>query len=336
MTHRRDDHRRRRNTLGYLWVALLSIVALWLSPMSVVRAHATPACGTSSLDGTGLLGSSGSADPFGSTGSSGSGGASGRSMVRSVDVHGLQRTYRIHLPAGYSGTARVPLILAFHGHDEAAATFERYTGLSDLPAIVVYPNGLRGTDGKTSWQGAPYSSPRADDLAFTRAVLTSVAARECVDPNRVSVVGRSNGGGFVGMLACRMPWPFAAFATVSAAYYSPYATKCAAPQPISLIDFHGTADRVIHYRGGVRFGARYLPVDAWLNRWITRAGCVPTPIAIPANLTATRLDWPLCAATGREVVHYRIDGGTHQWPEAVGLPVAQVIWRFFWLHPRGI
>lgn len=199
---------------------------------------------------------------------------------------------------------------------------------------MAYPNGLPGAGGTTSWEGAPYSSPRADDLSFTRALVTTVRVRDCVDPNRIYAVGRSNGGGFVGMLACRMPTLFAAYATVGAAFYLPAAANCRGGAPVSVVDFHGTDDRVIRYGGGVRFGARYLSVDAALHRWITRAGCVTAPIAVPATISTTRLDWPLCAVGGREVVHYRIAGGSHLWPDFPGFSAPQKIWNFFWLHPR--
>ncbi|MFW0792792.1 PHB depolymerase family esterase [Gordonia sp. CPCC 205515] len=326
----------RRRTFGHTCVALLSIAVVLLTGMRG-RADAAPQpaaaiCGTGSSGSTGSLGSTGSAGSSGSRDLSGP----GRTEVRSMTVGGLQRSYRIHFPGGYNGTAAVPLIVAFHGHAEQSRDFEQYSGLSRLPAIVLYPNGLRGTRGTTSWQGAPYSARRADDLAFTRALVATTRARECVDPGRIYAVGRSNGGGFVGMLACRMPAMFAAYATVSAAFYLPAAANCPGAAPVSLIDFHGTSDAVIHYGGGVRFGARYLSVDAALHRWITRAGCIPAPIAVPATLSTIRLDWPLCAALGREVVHYRIAGGTHNWPNSPGFAAADKIWQFFWLHPKGL
>lgn len=310
------------------------MTALVAAVLTTTPAYAAPVpsrpaagCGTGSLGATGSAGAESSSGSFGST------GIGGRTAIRSLQVGAVARTYRIHFPAGYPGAGPVPLILAFHGHTESSGPFERYSGLSGLPAIVVYPDGLRGTDGATSWQGAPYSSPRADDLAFTRAMLGTIGAHECVDRQRIYAVGRSNGGGFVGLLACRMPAQFAAFATVSAAVYRQIAAGCTAPQPVSLVDFHGTADHVIHYGGGTRFGEKYLSVDAWLHRWIARDRCAPAPIAVPVTPNTTRFDWPACP-DGREIVHYRIAGGTHRWPDAAGLPAAQLIWQFFLAHPR--
>ncbi len=267
----------------------------------------------------------------------------GTTVVRSVEVRGVTRTYRIHVPAGPPTTGRLPLVVAYHGHTERSSTFERRTGLSGLPAVVVYPDALLGTDGKTAWQGAPYSPRRVDDLAFTRAILASVRAEACVDPTRTYAIGRSNGGSLVAMLACTMPWEFTAFATVDAAVYEQSVARCGGGGPaISLIDFHGTADRVIRYDGGRRFGERYLSVSSWLQRWVGRARCMPAPMTLPVNLVVQRLAWLQCAA-GRQITHYRIDGGTHRWPGSAGNPAGggasdtvsatRLIWMFFSTHP---
>ncbi|MFW0787468.1 PHB depolymerase family esterase [Gordonia sp. CPCC 206044] len=282
----------------------------------------------------------------------GSAGACGRwaakpggTITRSVTVGGVVRTYRVHFPSTYTGLTRIPLVIAFHGHAEKGPVFERYTGLSGLPAVVVYPNALRGTDNTTAWQSAPYASRKADDVAFTRAILRSVWAGACVDATRTFAIGRSNGGGLVALLACRMPTRFAAFATISAAVYVGAVAGCRNGPPVSLVDFHGTSDRVIGYNGGRRFGTRYLSSSAWLQRWVQRAGCAPAPLVLPVNPVVERFSWSFCA-TGHSVIHYRINGGTHRWPGSSGNAVAgnisdtidatRLIWLFFMTHPfRG-
>ncbi|MDL9937318.1 PHB depolymerase family esterase [Gordonia sp. ABSL1-1] len=266
------------------------------------------------------------------------------SAVRTLRVAGVERSYRIHVPVGIGPR---PLVLAFHGHGERNVSFERYTGLSKLPAIVVYPEALRGVGGTPAWQGAPYSSPRSDDIGFTRAILTDVRARLCVDPGRTFVLGRSNGGGLTMLLACRMPGQFAAFAVVNGAVYTRTIAGCR-PRPASVIDFHGTADGTIHYNGGRRFGERYLAVSQWLGMWTRAAGCVSTPLTVATGPSVDRMSWPLCSALGHEVVHYRINGGTHRWPALIDTSPfgsvstgsseltssTAVIWRFFSAHAQ--
>ncbi|WP_244332150.1 alpha/beta hydrolase family esterase [Gordonia polyisoprenivorans] len=267
--------------------------------------------------------------------------------VRTTDVGGVTRTYRVHLPARYTGHTPMPLILAFPGHTEAPTTFERYTGLSALPAVVVCPDGLRGTDGALSWQGAPYSSPRADDIAFTAAILREVRATTCVDRSRTYAVGRSNGGGLVSMLACRMPGQFAAYAIVNGAIYDQSLRGCSASKaPASIIDFHGTADATIHYGGGTRLGGHYAPIFDVVRSWAARNGCIPTPLEIPVYSAVTQFLWPLCRSVGSEISHYRITGGAHVWPGSSAhrgrtgvsdsISATALIWQFFNRHPLAV
>ncbi|WP_244882437.1 alpha/beta hydrolase family esterase [Gordonia desulfuricans] len=263
--------------------------------------------------------------------------------VRTTKVKGVKRSYRLHIPQGYNRSRANPLILAYHGHAENTAAFERYTGLSRLPAIVVYPTGLAGTDGTSSWQGAPYSAPKADDIAFTSAILREVRGLACVDRARTYAVGRSNGGGLVSMLTCRLPREFAAYAVVNPALYAQTWRACPSAPPASVISFHGTADPVIHYAGGVRFGSRYTGIADATQTWARRAGCVPVPITTPVNGVVVRENWPLCSSLGEEIVHYRISGGSHLWPGSAvrtsrtgpsdSISATSLIWQFFGRHP---
>ncbi len=260
------------------------------------------------------------------------------SINRSVTVGGVTRTFRVHLPASYDGRHRQPMILGFHGHAEKSTSFEQYTQLSRLPAVVVYPDGLRGLKNQPAWQGAPYSSPASDDVAFTRAILRDVRSTSCVDAARTFAVGRSNGGGFVALLSCRLPSEFAAFATVDAAVYTASMSGCASAPPVSVIDFHGTDDRVISYDGGVRFGAPYLSSRQWLDSLVRRGHCAPVPVTIPINRHIQQVTWPFCAP-GVMITHSRIVGGSHRWPGSTGNPGAgpisdtisasHMIWAFF-------
>ncbi|GAA1482801.1 PHB depolymerase family esterase [Gordonia sinesedis] len=283
-------------------------------------------------------------DGFGRTTVAGcdTGGLRPGTTTRTTRIGGVARSYRVHVPAGYTGRTPYPLIVAYHGHAERSASFARYTGLSALPAIVVYPDGLRGPDGMLSWQGAPYSSPKADDVAFTAAILRDLRASGCVDRGRTFAVGRSNGGGFAAMLACRLPGTFAAIGVVDAALYNRAPNRCPAAPPTSVIAFHGTADRVIGYGGGMRQGQRYLPVMEWLGSWVRANACLPAPLVVPVNRAVDRFDWALCGDLGTQVTHYRIRGGGHVWPGGSGqrgvsdsIAATSLIWRFFERHGRG-
>ncbi|WP_050947156.1 alpha/beta hydrolase family esterase [Gordonia araii] len=269
--------------------------------------------------------------------------AANSSVSRTLQVNGVERHFRVHLPSGYSRGSAAPLILAFHGRGEKAIWFERYTQLSRLPAIVAYPDGLRSSTGPRSWQSAPYANPKADDIAFTRAIIRKISSEACVDRSRIFAVGRSNGGGLVNLLACQLPGQFAGIAMVSGAFYPQSQRGCQHSRAVSRIEFHGTEDRIVPYDGAYKFGSNLPAVPAYLDRWTVRSGCQqPLERKIASNVT--RIDWFVCRPLGTMVSHVRIDGGTHRWPGSTRsdwrpsdrVNAAALIWQFFQLQRPGL
>ncbi|MFT3900407.1 MAG: PHB depolymerase family esterase [Gordonia sp. (in: high G+C Gram-positive bacteria)] len=264
------------------------------------------------------------------------------SVRRTVNINGVERVYHVQIPGDYDRATRTPLILAFHGHGEMAKWFKHYTQLSRLPAITVFPEGLRGTDGESAWQGAPYAPPQADDVAFTRAVLDKLTTEACVDSKRIYAVGRSNGAGLVNMLACQLPGRFASVAMVSGAFYPEADVGCEHAPWVSRIEFHGTADWTVPYDGEMKNGSVLPPIPLWLEGQARKAACAP-PVQRGIAPNTLRIDWA-CQPAGAMLSHIRIDGGTHRWPgstEAMWRPsnhinAAALIWQFFQLQGPGL
>lgn len=257
----------------------------------------------------------------------------GTSSTEHLVSGGIERSYLVHVPARYDPRRPYALVLSFHGHKRTSEYQEELTGMSGLNAVVVYPQGLVGTDGETAWQGAPYSAD-ADDVLFTSDLITRLQANYCVDPHRVYAAGKSNGGGFTGVLACRLAGRIAAFAPVSGAFY-PQGGACEPSRPAPILDFHGTADTTIPYAGDP---ARGLPdIPSWLSAWARRDGCRPQPVERLVVEHVTVQDWRGCAGAG-DVLHYRIEGAGHVWPSTrpnldsstpTYIDATPLIWRFF-------
>ncbi|OTA63283.1 carbohydrate esterase family 1 protein [Hypoxylon sp. EC38] len=240
------------------------------------------------------------------------------------------REYRIWLPANYDSSKATPLILSYHG---ANRDISHQVDLDQLTQplfnedhIVVYLQGL-ASDGSThtKWEGAPKCN--SNDIKFTNDVLDAVAGKLCVDEKRIYATGKSQGGGFVGRLACDsgLSSRIAAFAPVSGAYYikeidkesdcQPGAVKvpCSAARTnIPIIAFHGGADHTIEYHGAFRSNACLPDVSSWALQWAVRDGLNRTPI----NSTIPKSDNGVVMSYGEGLVTLIYDGDDigHDWP----------------------
>ncbi len=168
----------------------------------------------------------------------------------------------------------MPLILAFAGYRMPPGQLEQLSGLDGSGAIVVYPQAASTAAG-VGWQGAPYSSG-ADDVAFTTALLDDVESRlhrpetrvrrRDLERRRVRVVA-----------VVRPPRTHRRFRRRLRGDLPRDQSAVREWLPVPVIEFHGTADDVIPYDGGIRHDATVAPVSLWLSQVATRNGCAADP-----------------------------------------------------------
>lgn len=262
----------------------------------------------------------------------------GTSTTETVESGGIERHYVLHVPGDYDPAQAMPLIIAFHGRGSSGAELEDFSGLSALDAIVAYPDGLP-TTGRNSWEGAPYA-PASDDVLFVSDLLNSLQSNWCVDPAQIDATGKSNGGGFTALLACRLPHRIAAFAPVAGAYYPQSQVGCDHTRPVPVVEFHGTADPTMDYGGGISHGTAYPSVPDWLQTWVDKDHCTLTNRQ-SLGTDVVEESWHGCA-DGTDVVHYKIIGAGHTWPGELSdsgpgaatqtISASQVMWDFFQQH----
>ena len=249
---------------------------------------------------------------------------------------GRRRSAVVHVPPGIAAGARMPVVLALHGSRADGAFMEGYSGLSVVADgagfLAVYPSAINPWNVDDSRPGAP------DDVRFVSDLLDQLATRLCVDARRVYATGVSSGGGMVARLACDLSERIAAIAPVAGAFAG--LPPCRPRRPVSLLDIHGTADRIVPYAGRPPRGAGSVPafVRAWRGRDRCRGPIRQRRIAARTLL----IDYGPCAG-GSAVRQIEIGGGGHQYPGATppdaGPPAtisaAWQAWRFFaGLRPR--
>jgi polyhydroxybutyrate depolymerase len=232
---------------------------------------------------------------------------------RTIAVGDVTRSYIVHLPANYTGTDPVPLILDFHAlgataQDAAAAS--GYRELSEQEGfIVALPQGI-----DDAWNIGPCctQSRDVDDVGFARALVQELQTVACVDPKRVYAAGLVMGGGMAYHLACNAADVFAGIAPSAFDLLVESEQPCQPVRPVTVISFRGTADAVVPYEGGAQQPPNGLDVTITLlgavgtfERWAELDQCAGDPSAPDSDGCSSYSD----CADGAEVVLCTTEGG---------------------------
>jgi polyhydroxybutyrate depolymerase len=264
-------------------------------------------------------------------------GFSDGTSLHSMTVGGLDRTYRVHKPAGL--TASAPLVVMLHGATGDGQQAERSYGWDQLADsakfVMAYPDGIG-----RSWNGhgccAKAMRENVDDVGFITAMVGQISAGVPIDKRRVYAAGISNGGIMAYALACNTGM-FAAIGADSATQMDP----CPAPHPTSVIHIHGTADHLVPYNGSTSGAAVNGPSVADDNAFWRKVDQCGEPV-VTTNPPVTTSS--AACADSRGVVLITIDGGKHQWPggstflekrdsTSDALNATETVWKFFAAHP---
>jgi polyhydroxybutyrate depolymerase len=253
--------------------------------------------------------------------------------ARTLVSGGLERCYYIYTPPGYNAAQPQPVVFSFHGFLSNPESQALISGWHKLAAregfLLVYPQGQKFPQ---RWDaGAPWGDPNVDDVQFFRDMLDDLSSVAAVDPARVYVNGFSNGGGMTVRLGCEAAGQIAAIGTVASAVVS--IAECAPSRPLPAMAFHGTADPLVNYEGGVMRGwllrraagvtdapHYFVGAEEWVAAWAALNGCDPTPEPIPPQGDASGVRYVGCDQDAT-VVLYTIDGGGHAWPGGWPIPV---------------
>ncbi len=263
-------------------------------------------------------------------------GCVGAPAAGSTYVHvaygGVQRGVEIHVPAGLAAGQKVPLMLVLHGSGGSGPKMETYSGFSSIADqdhfIAVYPSAAGAT-----WN-IYATKTGADDVGFITDVIGMIEAQDCIDASRVYATGVSNGAGMVELLGCRLSSVFAAIAPVEGLYDGQPA--CRPSQPISVLEIHGTADKVAPYYGMNATATAGTGVPPVVRQWVHRDSCGNVAQTRQLAVHTTLYMYGRCKGQS-SVEHIKILGGAHQWPGAnppdpgpgATICASCTIWSFF-------
>jgi polyhydroxybutyrate depolymerase len=253
------------------------------------------------------------------------------------------RAYTLEVPPAAALGKPLPLIVLLHGYGSSGQGQSTYFGLDLQVAkrgfLLATPDGTKDDDGngKRYWNafpGAPAASP-VDDVAFLMAVLNDLESAYPVDPDRVYLMGHSNGAFMAYRMACDHAETFAAVVALAGAVEP---SLCHPSHPVSVAVVQGTDDQVIKVEGG-RAGANhhYGPLAQTVDFWVKADRCVGPPVSVARDdLVSNDLFRPRAipgpetdverasgCADGSEVELWKMEGAGHvplwnesRWPAA--------------------
>lgn len=259
-----------------------------------------------------------------------------------VPGQGIRR-YAMLAPSGVTPATALPVLLAIHGGGGTARNLASTSLLSTLAqtrkVLVVYleGTGLIQTFNAGSCCGSAQAN-QVDDVAYVRAVLDDLAARDSLDPSRVYAAGFSNGGMMAHRLACALSDRLAGIAAIAGAsgqfdkdlnqFYA-----CNPARPIPILHVHATNDRNYPYAGGVGEGlsaTNFYSVASTVSDWIVRNNVTAqgTVEAVSPTTSCTRYSSradatkpsapvTLCTVAPPDVYDLATEivfGGGHSWP----------------------
>jgi len=331
--------------LGVVGVLILGLIACSRADLQVIAGAAgmDGGGGASASSGGGNKGSGGSggrAGAGGRGGAGGKGGAAGASAgtcpssalaagdrTVTVQVGATSRSYVLHVPAAYTGSSPVPLILDFHalmGTGARERTSSVYLAVTDPEGVITaFPNGLAGPAG-TAWNIGHCCVANVDDVGFAVALVSQVATMACIDLDRVYAIGVSMGGGMAYALACRAADVFAAVAPSAFDLDEEDLPDCRLARPITVISFRGTADPLVPYNAAgtstvvTGMPLTFLGARGTFQKWADLDVCQGSPSAEDANGCST---YATCSGGVEVVLCTKQGGGIEQGNPAVAWPV---------------
>jgi len=237
------------------------------------------------------------------------------------------RLAEVYTPAGADGSEDLPVVVVLHGYGASGSLQAGYFALTqrvdEAGFVLIVPDGTKDADGRRFWNATDaccdFGPTGVDDVGYLLGLLDQVQDAIPIDPDRVTVVGHSNGGFMSYRLACEASDRIAGIASVAGAGFADPA-DCDASEPVSVLQIHGTDDGTIRYEGGTLIEEdRVYPgaVDS-ASYWGELAGCQPQVdgerrdyVATKQGVDSQRSAWPDCQDATTSVALWTLEDTGH-------------------------
>ena len=252
-------------------------------------------------------------------------------------IDGIERTYKLYLPANIKPNA--PLIFFLHGYGGSNnIDFLGANKLADKYGFAVcYPRGSKDGRGKHCWNvGYPFQKDmKADDISFMNQLARKLQKEHKLSRKNTFCTGMSNGGEMCYLLAYTEQKTFAAVAPIAGLTMEWFTKTYSPTRPMPIMEVHGTEDRTSEWTGDLEnkggWGA-YIAVPDAIDYWVKVNGCKEsTSEELPlknAEANQVTLHKYFGGKKNSQVWLYEIKGGKHSWGNK-DIDTAAEIWKFF-------
>lgn len=260
-----------------------------------------------------------------------------KSTVYDCIIDGVERTYKLYLPANIKRKA--PLVFVLHGYGGSFKLDDKgFNEVADRHGFAVcYPQGSKDGRGKNCWNvGYPFQADMSvDDVSFLCKLAKKLQKEHNLSRRNTFCTGMSNGGEMSYLLAYERQNTFKAVAPIAGLTMKWMTKAYTRTRPIPLFEIHGTEDRTSEWTGDLAnkggWGA-YIAVPDAVNYWVERNGCkretVDTLPLKSAGSNRVVTHKYIDSKGGKDVWLYEIIGGRHTWGNK-DIDTAEEIWKFF-------
>ncbi len=187
----------------------------------------------------------------------------------------------VSAPEDYRNATDMPLIVLLHGYTSSGESITDYWGLGglveDYGFVLASPDGTREAGGRQNafWNATDaccnFENSPVDDSQYILHIIDEIKASHPIDPNRVYVIGHSNGG----FMSLRMAYEHSDViaAVISMAGSNHLEQRDAPPFPVHVLQIHGTNDETIAFQGDAIQEVRYPSARGTVERWADYNGC---------------------------------------------------------------
>ena len=238
----------------------------------------------------------------------------------SVMIGPWDRQAELQYPADQGDDEILPLVIALHGYsDTPGYVYDYFQGpqsVTENRHLLVTPTGTENPEGKHFWNGPPaccdFYDQHIDDVGYLSSLIDTAVNHWGADPERVMLIGHSNGGFMSHRMACEAGNKIHTIVNFAGATYGNF-NQCGWSGYPNIINAHGDADGVVDYNGGGFGGESYASSPGGAAFWAERSMCeedstlVGSLDLVGTDGTEETLDYEhLNCVRGNRVAHWKM------------------------------